>query len=182
MINSIGNDLSLQQMFLERFTKIDKDEDGSLSKDEFQVLADAMEEETDEAVDFSSVDTNGDEQISFEELNALHEKNMHPMGKGIGNPDKIFNEFDTDGNGTISETEFSRLMAKFSDNSEDDTSDSPPIISSIDTDGNGEISAEELQEYLGNKKPIAPPNFQDAYNSSTENTSTLANTLFNVIG
>ncbi len=191
MIDSIGSGTDLQQMMLERFKKIDTDENGSLNQDEFQVLADKMLEDTGESMDFSSVDTDGDEEISFEELNALHEKHMHPMGKGMPNFDEMFqeqfDEVDSDGNGTLNETEFATLMEKFSvqaggnsDSDSDSESDST-TISSIDTDGDGEISAEELREYFESKRPSIPPNFHSAYNTGTENTNTTENSIFSFL-
>lgn len=102
-----------------KMQKLDADGSGTLSADEV--------EGTRLAEHFAEIDTDGDGELTKEELKAGHKGRKGKRGKG-----KRGKKLDKDGNGSLSaaEVEGTRLAEAFSE---------------IDADGDGELSKEEMK-------------------------------------
>jgi len=151
------------------FVDYDKDGDGFISEEEFNtVRGERMAKKAAEgrqlrggasAPAFSEFDTNGDKQLSSDELAAGQKAQMEKrrrMGRGRGagwernRPE--FSEFDLDGDGKILEKEFNEAHSKrISERAREgykmkNLGDSHSFTD-IDTNGDGEISEEEFIEH-----------------------------------
>ena len=118
------------------FEKLDSDGNGAISLAEVQ----AEERAKRMAENFSTIDTNGDGELTPEELKAHKETRRKQQAEGKG-PQKAKGKggmkmLDTDESGSISRQEADkaeRISEKFDD---------------IDTDGNGELSGVEIRDHM----------------------------------
>lgn len=156
------------------FTSYDKDSNGLVSEEEFNAVREeristraaegrpmigaAM------ALSFSEFDTNGDGQLTQDELLAGQKTQMEKFkgvgmrrgqgrgmrrGMGIGRNMPTFSEYDLDGDGKIVENEFNEARSKrISERVQQGylmkNIVNAPSFSDIDTNGDGEISTEEF--------------------------------------
>lgn len=152
------------------FSVFDMDESGFVSESEFDsVRAQRMAARASEgrkmhcaasAPAFSELDTDGDGQLSQEELIAgqqAHIAECKAMGQGAGRGDRgnlpAFSDFDSDGDGVINETEFNeghdrRMSERVAQGRQLKNAGDTPGFSGIDTDGDGGISEEEFSDHL----------------------------------
>jgi len=162
------------------FDGFDKDGNGVISEEEFNaVRGERMETRAAEgrpmrgaasAPPFSELDTNGDGQLTQDELAAGQKAQMekrrgmgmgqgrgmgHGMGMGRNMP--TYSEYDLDGDGKIVEKEFSEARSKRISEREQQgyrmrNLDNAPSFADIDVNGNGEISAEEFTEHQSQRR------------------------------
>ena len=155
------------------FSDFDMDENGFVSEAEFysvreqRMAAKASEGKkmrcAQHAPSFADLDTDGDGQLSPEELTAGQKAHMgkckemgHGDGKGMGMGMKgnmpQFSDFDLDGDGFITESEFNEGHAKkmsemaASGHQMKHAGDAPGFAG-IDTDGDGKISEQEFFDH-----------------------------------
>ena len=148
------------------FADYDKDSDGFISDEEFNtVRGERMAKRAAEgkqmrgaasAPAFSDFDTNGDNQLSSDELAAGQKAQMDKrrgMGKGKGagmeRNRPAFSEFDLDGDGKILEKEFNearskRISGRAQEGYQMKNLGNAPSFTDIDTNEDGEISKEEF--------------------------------------
>lgn len=164
------------------FTDFDKDGNGLISEEEFNaVRGERMATRAAEgrlmrgaasAPSFSELDTNGDGQLTQDELAAgqkaqmekRHEMGMgrgqgRGMGQGMGMGRNIpaFSEYDLDGDGKILEKEFNearskRISERVQQGYQMRNLDNAPSFADIDTNGDGEISAEEFTAHQSQRR------------------------------
>jgi len=163
------------------FSVFDMDQNGSISETEFySVRQQRMAAKASEgkkmkcmasAPSFADLDTNGDGQLSPEELSAgqkahmgkcqemgqgaakgmgMHGKGMH--GKGMKGNMPAFPDFDLDGDGVITEVEFNEAHAKrmsemAAKGHQMKHAGEAPGFSGIDSNGDGGISAQEFSDH-----------------------------------
>ena len=162
------------------FDGFDKDGNGVISEEEFNaVRGERMETRAAEgrpmrgaasAPPFSELDTNGDGQLTQDELAAGQKAQMekrrgmgmgqgrgmgHGMGMGRNMP--AYSEYDLDGDGKIVEKEFSEARSKRISEREQQgyrmrNLDNAPSFADIDVNGNGGISAEEFTEHQSQRR------------------------------
>jgi len=153
------------------FSVFDMDQNGSISEAEFysvrnqRMAARASEGKkmkcAASAPSFTDLDTNGDGQLSAEELSAGQKAHMskckgmgHGSGKGKGMKGNMpaFADFDLDGDGVIAEAEFNEAHAKrmsemaASGHKMKHAGESPGF-SGIDSNGDGGISEQEFSDH-----------------------------------
>ena len=153
------------------FSDFDMDENGFVSEAEFySVREQRMAARASEgkkmrcakyAPSFADLDTDGDGQLSPEELTAGQKAHMskcremgHGEGKGMGMKGNMpqFSDFDLDGDGVIVETEFNEGHAKkmsemaASGHQMKHAGDAPGFAG-IDTNDDGEISEQEFADH-----------------------------------
>lgn len=130
------------------FQSIDKDKDGTISKDEFKIAYQFLDEKAfllDEEIDqiFALVDTNNNGVIDYSEFIAsatsvnqlLSEKQLKAA----------FRALDLDGNGEISYQEFEET---FSAGLEIDKQELKSMFSEFDNSKDGMINFEEFKDFL----------------------------------
>lgn len=143
------------------FAKVDADGSGGVDKSELQSLLDDVTQKTgvsnststDEL--FSQIDSNGDGNLSQDELGEGMKSIMPPPPSTIdfaqsrsGSGDDLFGKLDTDGSGAVSQEELQALLDKVaSDHGTDSTSASSgsDMFAKLDTDGNGSLSQAEFK-------------------------------------
>jgi len=151
------------------FSVFDMDENGFISEAEFySVREQRMAARASEgkkmrcakyAPSFADLDTDGDGQLSPEELTAGQKAHMgkckemgHADGKGMKGNMPQFSDFDLDGDGVIVETEFNEAHAKkmsemaASGHQMKHAGDAPGFAG-IDTNDDGEISEQEFSDH-----------------------------------
>jgi Ca2+-binding EF-hand superfamily protein len=154
------------------FAVYDKDGNGLIDEDEFTaVRAERMATRAAEgrpmrgaagAPSFSELDTNDDEQLTKDELEAGQKAQMEKrlgmgmgqgrgmgQGMGMGRSMPAFSDFDLDGNGTILEEEFAEARnARISERAQQGYQmknlGNAPSFADLDANGDGQISAEEF--------------------------------------
>jgi len=152
------------------FAAYDKDGNGLIGKEEFRAVR--GERRATRAAEgrpmrgaasapaFSKLDTNGDGQLTQEELTAGQKAQMerrrrmrmgrgHGTGRGMVRNMPAFSEYDLDGDGRILEKEFNEARSKrISERAQQDyrmkNLGKAPSFTDIDANGNGEISVEEF--------------------------------------
>jgi len=153
------------------FSVFDMDGNGSISEAEFysvreqRMAANASEGKkmkcAADAPTFAELDTNGDGQLSPQELTAGQKAHMgkcKAMGKGAANGMGMngnmptFSDFDLDGDGVIVEVEFNEAHAKrmsemAATGHQAKHMGEAPGFSGIDSNGDGEISEQEFSDH-----------------------------------
>jgi len=153
------------------FSVFDMDQDGSISEAEFysvrnqRMAARASEGKkmkcAASAPSFADLDTNGDGQLSPEELSAGQKSHMakckemgHGAGKGKGMKGNMpaFSDFDLDGDGIIAEAEFNeahtrRMSEMAASGHQMKHAGEAPGFSGIDSNGDGGISEQEFSDH-----------------------------------
>lgn len=143
------------------FAKVDADGSGGVDKSELQSLLDDVTQKTgvsnststDEL--FSQIDSNGDGNLSQDELGEGMKSIMPPPPSTMdfaqsrsGSGDDLFGKLDTDGSGAVSQEELQALLDKVaSDHGTDSASASSgsDMFAKLDTDGNGSLSQAEFK-------------------------------------
>lgn len=117
---------------------LDKDGNGSVSKEEFLASERAQQNPERAEKAFGHLDADGNGEITAEEF-AKHK----PLGgRGDGdrpNPAEIFKRLDKDGNGSISKQEFTS-----GERAQRNPEMAEKLFGKLDADGNGEISRDEF--------------------------------------
>ena len=155
------------------FAAFDKDANGFISEEEFNtVRGKRMAKRAAEgrpmrgaasAPSFSDFDTNGDGQLTQDELAAGQKARMENrpgmgmgqgmgQGKGMGRNMPAFSEFDLNGDGKILEKEFyearsMRITERAQQGYQMKNLGNAPSFADIDTNGDGGISAEEFSSH-----------------------------------
>lgn len=109
--------------------ELDKDGNGSISKDEAPPRLQAS---------FDEVDTNQDGALDQAELQAWHE--AHGPGKAGKGPGRGLAEMDEDGNGSVSAQEFEQAALE--------------RLSHMDANADGVVTKDELPDGRGPRKPL----------------------------
>jgi Ca2+-binding EF-hand superfamily protein len=151
------------------FSKIDTDENSSISSDEwdtFQQNIQQMAPPPPPNMDFSSVDTDGDGSISKTELSSAMPKKTDSASGKSSDDDKdstLFSDIDTNGDGKISSAEWAAFQQKMqlmqgvgqSQDAQDGQQAATAlknmiskIYKSADTNGDGQISQAEMTAWL----------------------------------
>lgn len=143
------------------FAKVDADGSGGVDKSELQSLLDDVTQKTgvsnststDEL--FSQIDSNGDGNLSQDELGEGMKSIMPPPPSTMdfaqsrsGSGDDLFGKLDTDGSGAVSQDELQALLDKVaSDHGTNSASASSgsDMFAKLDTDGNGSLSQAEFK-------------------------------------
>lgn len=182
---------------------IDTDKSGSISKDELTTfLSKAPSDDSTESVDaeeiFSSLDTDGNGEISSEEEKSLKDylpkpKDMPSMSQAggaqgapqgappQGPPPSMMSMADTNSDSSIDEDELSSLLSDVSEKSGTKL-DSKEVFSALDTNEDGVISEEEaegLKDYLPEPPKMdtqMQAQLQSTYSGLTS-TSSIGNTV-----
>ena len=153
------------------FSVFDMDQNGSVSEAEFysvreqRMAAKASEGKKMKCVasapSFTDIDTNGDGQLSPEELSAGQKAHMNKckeMGHGAGKRKGMkgnmpaFADFDLDGDGVITEVEFNeahatRMSEMAAKGHQMKHAGEAPGFSGIDSNGDGGISEQEFSDH-----------------------------------
>jgi Ca2+-binding EF-hand superfamily protein len=138
--------LSLQEseQQTDPFGQADADSSGGLSLEEFTQLGASagQESESSDRVSsmFSQLDSNGDGQVTQEELQAAGPPSAPPP-MGGSNP---FSQADSDSSGDLSLEEFAQL-GKSTGHGDDSSERVSSLFNQLDTDGNGVITQAELE-------------------------------------
>lgn len=160
------------------FAAYDKDSNGLISEEEFNtVRGERMSSRAAEgrpmrgaasAPLFSEFDTNGDGQLTQEELTEGQKAQMEKrrgmgmgqgrgMGQGMGRNMPAFSEYDLDGDGRILEKEFNEARSKrVSERAQQGYQmrnlGKAPSFSDMDVNGDGQISAEEFAAHQSQRR------------------------------
>jgi len=151
------------------FSVFDMDGNGFISEAEFYSVreqrmaanasAGKMMKCKEDAPTFADFDTNGDGQLSPQELTAGQQAHMskckameHGAGKGMAGHMPTFSDFDLDGDGIIVEVEFNEGHAKkmsemAAQGHQMKHAGEMPGFSGIDTNGDGGISEQEFSDH-----------------------------------
>ncbi|MCO8167955.1 EF-hand domain-containing protein [Pseudomonas sp. 21LCFQ02] len=187
MINAISNNYSsytstsnvasnpskrFQEMLL---TKLDADEDGSISKDE---LSSALSNDSKDGISvslsqaFSSLDSDADDSLNAEELAAF----TPPPPPGREGFDvaslatDLLGTLDSDADGAVSNDELTTALSNAGS-----SADSSKVFSALDSNEDGTVSLEELTAALQPQQPPAgpPPAQNQAADADSSNTRQL---------
>ncbi|WP_109514887.1 EF-hand domain-containing protein [Pseudomonas ovata] len=132
-------------------SKLDTDEDGSISKAE---LGSALNSDSKDGITvslsqaFSTLDSDEDDSLDAEELAALTPPPPPPPATDLA--DELLSALDTDGDGSISSDELSVGLTGAGS-----SADSRQVFSALDTNEDGTVSLEELTASLQPKEPPA---------------------------
>mmetsp|Transcript_6793 Transcript_6793/g.16324 ORF Transcript_6793/g.16324 Transcript_6793/m.16324 type:complete len:223 (+) Transcript_6793:156-824(+) len=139
----------------EAFAMFDINGDGTIELHEIrQVMRKLGQNPTDKELNemISTVDSDGDKEIDFEEFLILMKSRTETDPK---DPDKelrdAFAVFDTDGSGSIDKKELKRLMKKLGQALTEAEVDA--MMEEVDSNGDGEISYEEFKSMMVSKRP-----------------------------
>ncbi|MGL1959302.1 MAG: EF-hand domain-containing protein [Colwellia sp.] len=176
------------QMAEDLLSAADTDNDGSISKAEFNTLVESQNSDSSESISglFSQMDADGDESVSLDEateaisslLQQLQEQRMANQGAmpppppppGGGSAEELLSSADTDEDGGLNIDEFTAALKRSDD---EDDSILAKMFDETDTDGDGIVSQEELQTAMENKQ-----NSQTQSSTNTDsNVSMLVNSL-----
>lgn len=148
-------------------SKLDTDEDGSISKEE---LGSALNSDSKDGITvslsqaFSSLDSDEDDSLDAEELAALTPPPPPPQPSVNDLADELLSSLDSDGDGSISSDELSVGLTGAGS-----SADSSQVFSALDTNEDGTVSLEELTASLQPQQPPAgPPPAQTASVSETD--------------
>jgi Ca2+-binding EF-hand superfamily protein len=114
----------------EQFKKADKDNDGTLTKDEAKAMPHV-------AKHFKEIDTDKDGTVSMDEIRAFmksHKGDAHEHGK------ESFNKADKDNDGTLTREEAKAMPNVYKN------------FDAIDTDKDGTVSLEEVHNFMKAKR------------------------------
>lgn len=150
----------MQQMQQALFNKADGNGGGSLSIDQFEAAGQGNSAGSANSADpsraaalFKTIDSNGDGQVSQDELNSyatrLSSDNQAQM---LQFQQQLFNKADTNGDGSLSLVEFESPPAGGSAQSASD-SKAADLFKKIDTNGDGKVSQDELTSFMSANKP-----------------------------
>lgn len=157
----------------EMFNTTDTDGSGGISQTELEDWIGAMAENTGTSIDttdaVSTYDSDGDEELSEEELQSFMRDTLPPpqgmMGMGPFDPaEGLFQALDTDGNSGISETELSNWVEAMSEET-GNTIDASSALDEYDLDGDGELGSTELESFLTANGIGAPSGADEAAGS-----------------
>ncbi len=119
-----------QQRMEEQFKKADKDNDGTLTKEEAKAMPYV-------AKHFKEIDTDKDGTVSMDEIRAFmksHKGDAHERGK------ERFNKADKDHDGTLTKEEAKAMPNVYKN------------FDAIDTDKDGTVTLEEIHNYMKAKR------------------------------
>ncbi|OYW79489.1 MAG: hypothetical protein B7Z26_07985 [Asticcacaulis sp. 32-58-5] len=175
---------SVSQMHSKLFSRIDADEDGSLSLEELQASSPGKKSgQTDSATSvaerFAVMDSDGDGSVTEDEGLAFFTSSMSsdtmsgmlqaqeagqqdgsrpsgppPTGGGGGQAPQTFDELDTNQDGTVSLDE---MLASSESESSADTSMIEELFSHMDADGDGSVTEDEKTAFDETMKANGPP-------------------------
>lgn len=147
----------------EAFLKTDLNNNGSIDKDEFEIVCKEMGMKIDkEDIDaiWKELDTNTDDKVTFEEFDVWWCLNGGKNKWQLKDAATVFAELDTDGSGTLDQEELMLLCEHLGMKSLT-AKQGTKLMKEIDADGDGEISIEEFeiwwQENGGPKYKSARP-------------------------
>ncbi len=170
---------AMQQRKNEMFAKVDTNGSGGVDKTELASLTDKISANTGNTLNvediFSAYNTDGDDTLSTEELNAFMKDNapkppegmegMMGMGGMMGgasmrpSQDELFSKVDTDGDGGINSTELADLTKKIAEKTGNDIN-TDDVMSTYDNDGDGALSKDELGTFMKDNAPPPPSGHQ----------------------
>jgi Ca2+-binding EF-hand superfamily protein len=153
------------------FKKIDGNNDGKLSKDEFAKLADEVREKGDKAAKiadrikasandlFAKLDENKDGALSLEEAKKFDIAMLGGAKAAVKNLDATFKKLDTNKDGQLSKDEFAKLAdeqaaakpdkaAKVAEKLKGLVAD---VFTKLDENKDGNLSADEFKKFTGLK-------------------------------
>ncbi len=124
-----------KQQLEEQFNKADKDNDGTLTKEEAKAMPPV-------AKHFKEIDTDKDGTVSMDEIRAFmksHKGDAHERGK------ERFNKADKDNDGTLTKEEAKAMPNVYKN------------FDAIDTDKDGTVTLEEIHNYMKAKREENKP-------------------------
>lgn len=152
MANSLSED-NIRQL-KETFTKLDKNKDGTITKEELkEAIALLQETDASQATQIEnlmkSLDVDGDGVISYDEwLMFTVQKKLDAKEERLY---QAFKQFDLDGDGRISAEEIKKVLAMNNDN------EIAQLIQEVDKDGDGTVDYEEFLAMWHSKNSTAIP-------------------------
>jgi len=139
----------------EHFEKMDADDSGTVSLEEFKSTPRAKEnpEKAEEIFKKMDADTSGD--ITFAEMIEAHKKRKEGGEGDRPNPKEHFKKMDADDNGTVSLEEF-----KSTPRAKENPEKAAEIFKKMDADSSGDITFEEMiqahKKHRGNHRKGGP--------------------------
>jgi Ca2+-binding EF-hand superfamily protein len=157
------------------FSALDEDENGSVSKSEFQTFLSDSDNGLADSVMGSGMDTGG-------LLGLFGDAARLDSATGsTASTDQLFSKMDTSGDGTISEDEMTTFASSMGSGESDSISSSlDDLFGSIDTNGDGSISSDEFDEFasnIGETRSAPPPPPPPSSADSTDSISSLDSLL-----
>ncbi len=171
----------------EMFKEIDADGSGGISAGELETMAQKLSAHTGVSIDtgnaISTYDTDGNGELSSEEMQAFMESTMHQGmgmmrmqdGPGRGGPEDLFKALDADSSDGVSQTELDAWAQNISGET-GQTIDTSSAISTYDTDGSGELSSTEFKNFMDASgiKPPPPPGSSESTASTAKADSVMS--------